>query len=71
MDEFEIEAPADPDLEAPVLVEGLPGIGHVGKLAAEHLLEEFDAERLGDVEERLREPVVARSVTGLVVAGQH
>ena len=44
MDEFEIEAPADPDLEAPVLVEGLPGIGHVGKLAAEHLLEEFDAE---------------------------
>ena len=44
MDEFEIEAPADPDLEAPVLVEGLPGVGHVGKLAAEHLLEEFDAE---------------------------
>ncbi|WP_254839223.1 proteasome assembly chaperone family protein [Natronomonas marina] len=44
MDAFDIEAPADPDLEAPVLVEGLPGVGHVGKLAAEHLLEEFDAE---------------------------
>ena len=44
MDEFDIEAPADPDLESPVLVEGLPGVGHVGKLAAEHLLEEFDAE---------------------------
>jgi uncharacterized protein (TIGR00162 family) len=27
-----------------VLIEGLPGVGHVGKLAAEHLLEEFDSE---------------------------
>ena len=44
MDEFDIERPADPDLEDPILIEGLPGVGHVGKLAAEHLLEEFDAE---------------------------
>jgi uncharacterized protein (TIGR00162 family) len=44
MDEFDIERPADPDLEDPILVEGLPGVGHVGKLAAEHLLEEFDSE---------------------------
>jgi uncharacterized protein (TIGR00162 family) len=44
MDEFDIETVADPDLEKPVLIEGLPGVGHVGKLAAEHLLEEFDAE---------------------------
>jgi uncharacterized protein (TIGR00162 family) len=44
MDEFDIERPADPDLDDPVLIEGLPGVGHVGKLAAEHLLEEFDAE---------------------------
>jgi uncharacterized protein (TIGR00162 family) len=44
MDEFDTEKPADPDLEAPVLIEGLPGVGHVGKLAAEHLLEEFDGE---------------------------
>ncbi len=44
MDEFDIERPATPDLDDPVLIEGLPGVGHVGKLAAEHLLEEFDAE---------------------------
>jgi uncharacterized protein (TIGR00162 family) len=44
MDEFEIETLADPDLQDPVLVEGLPGVGHVGKLAAEHLLEELDSE---------------------------
>ena len=44
MDEFEIDRIADPSLDDPVLIEGLPGVGHVGKLAAEHLLEEFDAE---------------------------
>jgi uncharacterized protein (TIGR00162 family) len=44
MDEFDIDRPATPDLDDPVLIEGLPGVGHVGKLAAEHLLEEFDAE---------------------------
>ena len=44
MEEFDIERPADPDLDDPVLVEGLPGVGHVGKLAAEHLLEEFDTQ---------------------------
>ena len=44
MDEFEIETVAEPDVQEPVFVEGLPGVGHVGKLAAEHLLEEFDSE---------------------------
>ncbi len=44
MDDIEIESLADPDLEDPVLVEGLPGVGHVGKLAAEHLLEEFESQ---------------------------
>jgi len=44
MDEFEIERPAEVELEDAVLVEGLPGVGHVGKLAAEHILEELDSE---------------------------
>ena len=42
MDELDIEVVADAELEEPVLVEGLPGVGHVGKLAAEHLLDELD-----------------------------
>ena len=42
MDEFDVVEHADPDLDDPVLVEGLPGVGHVGKLVAEHLLEEFE-----------------------------
>jgi len=44
MDDFEIEPVADPDLSEPVLVEGLPGVGHVGKLAGEHLVEELESE---------------------------
>jgi uncharacterized protein len=44
MDEFDIETVAEADLDDPVLIEGLPGVGHVGKLAAEHLLEEYESE---------------------------
>ncbi|WP_134670760.1 proteasome assembly chaperone family protein [Halorussus marinus] len=44
MDEIDIEVVADPQLRDPVFVEGLPGVGHVGKLAAEHLLEEKESE---------------------------
>ncbi|MEF8802085.1 MAG: PAC2 family protein [Halolamina sp.] len=43
MDAIEIESLETPELREPVLVEGLPGVGHVGKLAAEHLLEEFES----------------------------
>jgi hypothetical protein len=44
MDDIEIDVVADPALSEPVLIEGLPGVGHVGKLAVEHLLEEFESE---------------------------
>jgi uncharacterized protein (TIGR00162 family) len=44
MDEFEVDWLAEPALDAPVFVEGLPGVGHVGKLAAEYLVEELDGE---------------------------
>ena len=42
MEPVEVDEVATPSLEAPVLIEGLPGVGHVGKLAAEHLVEELD-----------------------------
>ena len=44
MDELDVDTVAEVDLDDPVLIEGLPGVGHVGKLAAEHLLEELEAE---------------------------
>lgn len=32
-----------PDVKAPILVEGLPGVGNVGKLAAQHIVEALGA----------------------------
>ncbi len=40
---------ADLDLDAPTLVEGLPGIGLVGKIAADHLVSTFDMTLYGSL----------------------
>lgn len=39
----------DIDLDSPVLIEGLPGAGLVGKIAADHLVEEFDMTYYGGI----------------------
>jgi len=39
----------DVKLKNPVIVEGLPGVGHVGKLVAEHMVEELGAEKIIEV----------------------
>ncbi|WP_331232526.1 proteasome assembly chaperone family protein [Natronorarus salvus] len=44
MDDVETVVHADPELREPVLIEGLPGVGHVGSLVAEHLLSEAESE---------------------------
>lgn len=49
MSESEFNLQKKPDLKNPVLVEGLPGIGYVGKLAVDHLVEELDAEKFGEM----------------------
>lgn len=38
-----------PKLDNPLLIEGLPGIGNVGKLAVEHLIEETKAKRFAEI----------------------
>jgi len=42
MARIEVRADSGVDLSEPVLVEGLPGVGLVGKIAADHLVEAFD-----------------------------
>lgn len=44
MESIEVETLTTPDLESPVLVEGLPGTGLVGTLAVNHLVEELDGQ---------------------------
>ena len=36
-------------LKDPVFIEGLPGIGHVGKLVADHLVRELNAEKIIEI----------------------
>ncbi|HDN50423.1 MAG: proteasome assembly chaperone family protein [Thermoplasmata archaeon] len=38
-----------PKLKNPVFIEGLPGVGNVGKLAAEHLIDELGAKKFADI----------------------
>ncbi len=49
MDKIKIIYSEEPVLENPILVEGLPGVGNVGKLAAEHLLDQIDAVKFADI----------------------
>ncbi len=39
----------DVSLKDPILVEGLPGVGHVGKLVADHMVEELKAEKIMEI----------------------
>ncbi|MFW6385499.1 MAG: proteasome assembly chaperone family protein [Halodesulfurarchaeum sp.] len=38
------------DLDQPTLVEGLPGVGLVGKIATDHVVETFDMTRIGHID---------------------
>jgi len=38
-----------PNLKKPILIEGLPGIGNVGKLAVEHLIDSINAEKFAEI----------------------
>ncbi|WP_340820452.1 proteasome assembly chaperone family protein [Methanolobus sp. WCC4] len=50
MQEIEvIRVKEDVQLNDPILIVGLPGVGHVGKLVAEHLVEELDAEKILEI----------------------
>lgn len=71
MDEVDIEVVADVELDDPVLVEGLPGVGHVGKLVAEHLVEESESTLVRRVYSEFFPPQVTvdeDGVSGLVDA---
>ena len=49
MERIEVKRITDVKLKKPILVEGLPGIGHVGKLVAEHMIDELGAKKIVEV----------------------
>lgn len=58
MDDIIIHYLEHPKLEAPVFVQGLPGIGNVGKLAAEHLKDELKAVKFAEIYSKFFPPQV-------------
>jgi len=49
MEKIQIVRIADIELNEPILIEGLPGIGHVGKLVAEHIIDELGAKKIIEI----------------------
>jgi uncharacterized protein len=49
MDAIEIRWLKEETGTAEILIEGLPGIGHVGKLVAEHMIQEFQAGKVAEL----------------------
>src|SRR3972149_5241016 len=49
MDNIQIHYDEHPKLDDPTFVQGLPGIGNVGKLAAEHLKDELKAGKFAEI----------------------
>ncbi|MDK2892579.1 proteasome assembly chaperone family protein [Methanohalophilus sp.] len=44
-----IQLKKDVELDNPILLVGLPGVGHVGKLVVDHIIETFKAEKLVEI----------------------
>jgi uncharacterized protein (TIGR00162 family) len=49
MKDVEIDIVEAPQLHEPVFIEGLPGVGNVGKLAADHLIEVLGAKKFATI----------------------
>ena len=45
----EINILEEVELENPIFIEALPGIGHVGKLAADHMIDELGATKFAEI----------------------
>jgi hypothetical protein len=55
-----------PKLRDPILVEGLPGVGNVGKLAAEHLVDQLKAVKFADLFSKYFPPQVLVNDSGTI-----
>ena len=59
------------ELNDPIFIEGLPGVGNVGKLAAEHLISELKFKKMAEVYSKYLPPQVIVSDDGVVNLVKH
>lgn len=66
MEKIFIDYSSEPELEDPIFIEGLPGVGNVGKLAAEHLIDKLKAKRFAHIYSQFFPPQVLVGNDGVV-----
>ena len=66
MDSKVIKENGVPKLDKPVLIEGLPGVGNVGKLAAEYLISKLEAKKMSSIYSKHFPPQVLIGETGVI-----
>jgi hypothetical protein len=66
MDDILVIEHDKPKLTSPIFIEGLPGVGNVGKLAAEHLVDELKAKKLMTLQSKYFPPQVLVGDDGVV-----
>ena len=66
MDDIIMITSEEPELNEPIMIEGLPGVGNVGKLAAEHLVEQLKATKFAEVHSKYFPPQVLLDDDGII-----
>jgi hypothetical protein len=66
MDNVFVRYIKEPKLVNPILIEGLPGVGNVGKLAADHLIDETGAEKIAEIYSKHFPPQVLVGDSGVI-----
>ena len=54
------------ELENPIFIEALPGVGHVGKLVADHMIDELDATKFAEIYSPTFPPQVLVGEDGMI-----
>ncbi|MGC8663045.1 MAG: proteasome assembly chaperone family protein [Thermoplasmata archaeon] len=66
MDNILVKIYKKPKLKNPIFIEGLPGVGNVGKVAAEYLLSKLEAIKLADIYSKYFPPQILINDDGTI-----
>ncbi|KYK29870.1 MAG: proteasome assembly chaperone family protein [Candidatus Proteinoplasmatales archaeon SG8-5] len=66
MESVTIRYTEEPTLNKPILIEGLPGVGNVGKLAAEYLVKKLEAKKFASIYSKHFPPQVLIGEDGVI-----
>lgn len=66
MKDMEIIYTEDISIDSPILVEGLPGVGNIGKIAADYLIEKLGARKIADIYSKFFPPQVLIGENGVL-----